>query len=337
MTIAVPENQPHGGQLAPHQQPAPAQFTDSPLVQWAYEADQAMRIADILVRSSFVPQSLRGKPADLTAAILAGQELGLQPMATLRSMDVIQGTPALRAHAMRGLVQSRGHEVELVESDAGHCVMRGRRHGSETWQTVTWTMARAQQMGLTTKPQWKNQPQNMLVARATGEICRLIAADVLYAMPYASEELDQDQTQFGTPTVTRVTGSNFLDQPEEPAPSAPQVPDFTDLISKAKTRDDVLKIWEEAKQAGVPAAPVDAAAAARVKELAAPHLEAIAAAQSSGDLAAVLEAAQKAGFARDLSSPTDAVAKAYTAQQQWLEQPEPAVDAEPADDEGLPF
>lgn len=29
----------------------------------------------------------------------------------------------------------------------------------------------------------------MLVNRATGELCRLIAADALYAMPYAAEEL----------------------------------------------------------------------------------------------------------------------------------------------------
>lgn len=176
----------------------------SELVLWAYEARQAKIIAVSLAKTSFVPFSLRGKPDDITAAILAGNELGMKPMATLRSIDVIKGTPALRAHAMRALVQSHGHEVELLESDDTRCVYRGRRvrgDGSfQNWQTITWTIERADKLGLigrtaagkTYDPksdQWVTQPQTMLVARATGEICRLIASDVLHAMPYNAEEL----------------------------------------------------------------------------------------------------------------------------------------------------
>jgi hypothetical protein len=160
------------------------------LMQWAQEADLAYQMAQKLAATSFVPQSLRGKPGDITAAILAGAELGLKPMATLKSIDVIQGTPALRAHAMRAVVQKQGHEIELVESTPQRCVMRGRRKGSDNWQTVEWTIQRAAQMKLTDKAEWKKQPQNMLVARATGELCRLIASDALHGMPYVSEELE---------------------------------------------------------------------------------------------------------------------------------------------------
>jgi hypothetical protein len=169
--------------------PAPTAGTTA-LMAWAQEADLAYQMAQKLAATSFVPQSLRGKPGDITAAILAGAELGLKPMATLKSIDVIQGTPALRAHAMRAVVQKQGHEIELVESDATHCVMRGRRKGSDNWQTVEWTIQRAAQMKLTDKAEWKKQPQNMLVARATGELCRLIASDALHGMPYVSEELE---------------------------------------------------------------------------------------------------------------------------------------------------
>lgn len=186
------------------------EIRNSPLVQWAYEARQAAQIAASLAQTSFVPASLRGKPQDITAAILAGQELGLQPMATLRSMDVIQGTPALRAHAMRGLVQSRGHSVQVVEATTTKCVMRGRRHGEEEWQEVEWDLDRAAMLGLVGKAEWKKQPKTMLLARATGEICRLIAADVLYAMPYASEELGDNLEQH-QPSA-RVTAAELLGQ-----------------------------------------------------------------------------------------------------------------------------
>ncbi|TDB83426.1 hypothetical protein E1264_28525 [Actinomadura sp. KC216] len=203
----------------------------SELAAWAYDAEQAHRIATSLAKTSFVPASLRGKPFDIAAAILTGQELGLRPMASLRAMDVIQGTPALRAHAMRGLVQAQGHAVQLVESSDTRCVMRGRRHGDDEWQTVTWTIERAQRLGLTGKDQWKKQPQTMLIARATGEICRLIAADVLYAAPYVAEELDGAGRPAPTYAAEPVTAAEILagdepdDEPEPPGESEPVDPD----------------------------------------------------------------------------------------------------------------
>ncbi|MBQ1164370.1 hypothetical protein KBZ21_40985, partial [Streptomyces sp. A73] len=42
------------------------------------------------------------KPDEVTAAILAGQEMGLSPMAALRSMHVINGVAGLSAISLRG-------------------------------------------------------------------------------------------------------------------------------------------------------------------------------------------------------------------------------------------
>jgi hypothetical protein len=174
--------------------PAAPTFTPSAgttaLMQWAQEASLAHDMATKLANTSFVPATMRGKPDEIAAAILAGSELGLKPMATLKAIDVIQGTTALRAHAMRAVVQNQGHQIELVESRNDYCKMRGRRQGEERWQEVEWDTGRAQLMGLLGKNEWKKQPKTMLVARATGELCRLIASDALHGMPYAAEELD---------------------------------------------------------------------------------------------------------------------------------------------------
>lgn len=206
----------------------PADAPSSALILWAHEARQAAQIATSLARTSFVPTSLRGKPEDITAAILAGQELGLRPMAALRSMDIIQGTPALRAHAMRGLLQSHGHSIQLVESTESVCRMRGRRAGEQEWQQVEWTIERATRMGLMSKDQWKKQPTAMLIARATGELCRLIASDVLHAMPYATEEFDGLPAQGGDvepPVAGQVTAAEIVQRarPVEAPPAPPAV------------------------------------------------------------------------------------------------------------------
>lgn len=168
---------------------ASPQPTESELEAWARDAIAISNIAANIATTSLAGQ-YRGKPDEVTAVILAGHELGIQPMTSLKSIDVIQGQPALRAHAMRGLLQSKGHEIELVESDDNHCIMRGRRKGATDWQTVVWDIPRAQKLGLLGKDQWKKQPKTMLINRATGEICRLVAADALHGMPYAAEELD---------------------------------------------------------------------------------------------------------------------------------------------------
>lgn len=186
----------------------------SALVAWAEEARVVANIAVSIAKTPFAG-ALRGKPEEVTAVILAGNELGFKPMAALKAFDIIQGTPALRAHAMRALIQSKGHEIELIESTPERCVMRGRRKGSEKWQTVEWTIARAALMGLTGKNEWKKQPQTMLVARSSGEICRLIASDALHGVPYTSEELRDNE-----PTYTVTAGRPRLSVAAITAPQA---------------------------------------------------------------------------------------------------------------------
>lgn len=190
----------------------PAYAAGSDLVLWAYEASQAHRMAISLCKTNFVPASMKGKPDDVAAAIMAGRELGLKPMATLKSMDVIQGVPALRAHAMRGLLQSHGHDVEMVEASKDHALVRARRRGSDKWQESLWTIDRAKAMGLTEKAEWKKQPQTMLTARATAEVCRLVASDVLHAMPYAAEEIDEPYNAGVAEVGQRVTAAEIANQ-----------------------------------------------------------------------------------------------------------------------------
>ena len=68
-------------------------------------------------------------------------------------------------------------------------IFRGRRAGSDQVQESTWTIERARQLGLAGKPNWKNQPEAMLMARATAECSRLVASDALLGIPFSAEEL----------------------------------------------------------------------------------------------------------------------------------------------------
>lgn len=157
----------------------------------------AAKISD----TDFVPKAFRKKPEAVMAALLTGRELGLGPMTALQRIHVIEGKAGLDAQGMRALALSHGHDLWIIESTPDKCTVGGRRRGSEHEQTVTWTIQEARTAGLAGKGNWKGYPRQMLQARATAEMCRLIAADALGGMAYSSEELEDEKPA----VITRAT------------------------------------------------------------------------------------------------------------------------------------
>jgi hypothetical protein len=220
--------------------PVEPQMND--LAVWAEQARQTATVARSLAPTHFVPQSLRSTSkepdewlaqtsSNVTAAILTGAELGLTPRAALRSVVVIQGTPTMTALAIRGLVQSKGHRVTKIESSDTRCVYEGQRLGSSKPERVVWTIERAQKLGLTGKDNWRKQPEAMLIARASSEVCRLIAADVLLGIPYSLEEMQDTIETEPQRTARRRAQREPAPMPEpeleetpEPPAAAPEPP-----------------------------------------------------------------------------------------------------------------
>jgi hypothetical protein len=141
--------------------------------------------------------------------MVKAQQLGIPIESALDSMVIIHGRPAPFALTVRGLVLSHGHRLWIDRDSpptATRAIVHGQRHlgGGEfdEIQTSTWTIDRAAKLGPqgfgNPQGQWKRQPQNMLVARATVEAGRLVAADVLLGI-YAVEELsDQGEPEMDT-------------------------------------------------------------------------------------------------------------------------------------------
>lgn len=194
----------------------------SAIVEWATAADAAYQLAQKLVVTAFVPDQFRGKPAEGAAAIIAGAEVGLSPIASLRSFDVIGGVAAPRALTLRAIAQAQGHQFVVDVATPTRVVIRGRRRGADEWQTVEWTIQRAQGLGLTGKRPWREQPQTMLIARATTEVVRLVAADAVLGIAYSAEELD-DATEAKT-TVSRTPARKTTVRRAALTPAEPEVP-----------------------------------------------------------------------------------------------------------------
>lgn len=202
-----------------HQQGAVAPTAGVDLRAWAEQVQSAAVYAEAVCSTTMAPAQYRGKPAEATAAILAGAELGFNPMASLRAFDNIQGTPAPKAMTLRAVVQAAGHEVVIEESSNERAVVSGRRKGTDTWQTSVWDVPRAQALAqFKSNPNYKTNLAQMLAARATAEVCRWIAADAIMGMPYAAEEIDGPIIEASAKAVRRLTAAELTGSPAEATP-----------------------------------------------------------------------------------------------------------------------
>lgn len=215
--------------------------TGGRLVAWADAARAAASLGTALSQTSFVPKAFQGKPQECAAALLCGDELGLSPLAALRSIYVIGGTPALYARTMVALVQSHGHEVIPTKETPTEVTVKGRRAGSSEWVTSSWTTERARRAGYVSNKKYETDPIAMLYARAASDVCRRIAADVLLGVPYSVEELELAEPEptarvsRRTTTVQRVApvddaGPSLEDEATaaEVVEDDPEVPSITD-------------------------------------------------------------------------------------------------------------
>ncbi len=151
---------------------------------------EVQSLAEILAKSTLLPESLRNKVPDVVVSILAGAELGLSPMAAIRGVHVVQGKPILSADTMVGLVLRSGLAEYFIqiEADGTKATFETKRKGSPQAQRCTWTIDDAKRAAVNTKDNWRMYPRAMLSARARAELARSVYPDVLAGVYDPNEE-----------------------------------------------------------------------------------------------------------------------------------------------------
>lgn len=165
--------------------PIPSPTTDALAL-----VDPASKLVDKIATTTFVPKEYRNKPGELLAAILTGNELDLPPMTAIAQIHNIEGRATLSAQVMRALVLSKGHDIWIEDASDFKVTLGGQRANGSRASFVTWTLDQAKAAGLAGKNVWRKYPRAMLLARATGELCRAVFPDVLAGIAYTTEEAD---------------------------------------------------------------------------------------------------------------------------------------------------
>ena len=161
----------------------------------------------LLGQSGFVPAHLKTKGA-IAAVILAGRELGLPPMVSLRSLFLIEGKVGLYADVQLGLMAARaGVKWKWIkQGHDGIAELEITRPGNAP-HTQRYTIEDAQRAGLAGKPTWKAHPSAMLRARCVSAAAKTCAPDVLNGV-YTPDELEEIAEKAGRPVqIDEATGT----------------------------------------------------------------------------------------------------------------------------------
>lgn len=224
--------------------------------------DESSDLAERLSKSSLLPKAMQGKAPDVLVTIMAGQEMGLSPMASLRAIHVIEGKPVLSADGMIALVLGSGkaeYFERTAESDTS-VTYETKRVGGKVRQ-CTWTIQMAKNAGLALKDNWRAYPRAMLASRAKAELARDVYPDVL-AGCYTEDEIQYERAA-SLPVSAPVEHIEDAEIVENPAT------EWVDKI-KATTSEDACKALAQeiaaAKLTNGAQAEVNAAYKARLAE-----------------------------------------------------------------------
>lgn len=183
--------------------------------------DQIFRLAELLARSSFVPQSFQGKPDDCLIALDLAMSLGLKPTSLFPELYVIDGRPALSSKFLIALVNrsgkfSRIEWVEKIDGETEATFSSGSRkynnykeykkkvpnYSAKAFFTETATgktfvspvvdVAFADQNGWTTKPgsKWQTMPSVMCRYRSAAFLIKQVAPELVFGWDFAEDVAD---------------------------------------------------------------------------------------------------------------------------------------------------
>lgn len=157
---------------------------------------EAFNYAKLIATSTFIPNDMRDKPANVMIAMQLGFEIGLHPMQALQSIAVINGRPTLWGDAMLALVQGSSllewivEKTEVIDGiKTAICTVK--RKGYPEPHTTKFSDADAKRAGLEGKKgPWSDYKDRMRQLRARGFCLRDQFADVLRGMQMREEQED---------------------------------------------------------------------------------------------------------------------------------------------------
>jgi len=150
-----------------------------------------MQFAEAVAKADgMIPRAYLGNPGKILACVLAGQELGVGPMASLRAFHIVEGKPCAAADFWVARLRAAGYRLDWITRE-NECVSLRLTAPDGSSITETWDKPKAVAAGLWNgKDNWRKYPQAMLSARCITSAGRALAGEVMFGC-YELDEADE--------------------------------------------------------------------------------------------------------------------------------------------------
>jgi RecT family len=181
---------------------------------------EAMQLATIMSRSTFVPKHCRGSEGNCLAIIMQASRWGMDPFAVANKAYFVKddAPPAFESQLVNAVVNSSGAlsgrlRIESEgEGETLRCTVRGFLRADPSDEKVkTQSIAR---ISVRNSPLWKSDPDQQLAYYTTRAWARLHCPEVLLGV-YTPDELDIDPERARIISAPMPRRSDYAAQPED--------------------------------------------------------------------------------------------------------------------------
>lgn len=146
--------------------------------------------ADILLKSGFLPQSIK-TPEQALAIAMKGREVGFPMMQSFSHINIIGGKPCISAEGMNFLIRKNfpNARIGIIERTDLACKIKVKRDENDIPAEFSFTIEDAKRAQLMANPSWQKYPKAMLSARCFSDMARTIFPDAIGGISYTPEEL----------------------------------------------------------------------------------------------------------------------------------------------------
>ncbi len=130
--------------------------------------------------------------AQACVKIMAGQELGISPVAAMRGIDIVKGQISIRAHLMAAMVKRSGkYDYRVVTSTNEACEIEFfELPAKDSLGVSAFSMDDAQRAKLTGNDNYVKYPKAMLYNRAMSNGARMYCPDLFLGAVYEENEIE---------------------------------------------------------------------------------------------------------------------------------------------------
>ena len=162
----------------------------------------AQRQAKALSKSTMIPTQYQGNMPNCMIALELASRIGCSPFAIMQNVDIIHGTPSMRAKFLIACVNACGRfepirfrwEGEPIQGCPGsgcRAYATERSSGEECLGVlITWKMAVDEKWVGKTGSKWKTMPELMFMYRAAAFWQRIYAPELSLGMSTREEAMD---------------------------------------------------------------------------------------------------------------------------------------------------